>query len=83
MPRALSGHGYVAAVGAGVPIIGRISMDLITIDVTGVATAISVGDWVELIGRQVPVDDVAELAGTNAYEILTGLGRRSERRYLD
>jgi alanine racemase len=83
VPRALSGHGYVAVVGAGVPIIGRISMDLITIDVTGVAAAVAVGDWVELVGAQVPVDDVAELAGTNSYEVLTRLGSRSERRYIN
>jgi len=37
---------------------------------------------VELIGPQVPIEDVAELAGTNTYEILTGLGLRSERRYV-
>ena len=82
IPRALSGHGYVALVGAGVPIIGRVSMELITIDVTGIAGAVAVGDWVELVGAQVPVDDVAELAGTNSYEVLTGLGSRSERRYI-
>jgi alanine racemase len=82
VPRALSGHGYVAVVGAGVPIIGRVSMDLITVDVTGVADAVAVDDWVELLGPQVPVDDVAELAGTNSYEVLTRLGSRSERRYI-
>lgn len=82
VPRALSGRGYVAVLGAGVPIIGRISMDLITIDVTGVAASVAVGDWVELVGGQVPVDDVAELAGTNSYEVLTRLGSRSERRYI-
>jgi alanine racemase len=81
--RALSGHGYAAMVGAGVPIIGRVSMDLMTIDATGVAGAVAVGDWVELIGAQVPVDDVAELAGTNSYEVLTRLGSRSERRYIN
>jgi alanine racemase len=56
-------------------------MDLTTIDVTGLAD-VRVGDWVELIGPQVPIEDVAELAGTNTYEILTGLGLRSERRYV-
>jgi alanine racemase len=82
LPRVLSGHGYAAVVGAGVPIVGRVSMDLTTIDVTGLADAVRVGDWVELIGPQVPIEDVAELAGTNTYEILTGLGQRSERRYV-
>jgi alanine racemase len=82
LPRVLSGHGYCAVVGAGVPIVGRVSMDLTTIDVTGLADSVRVGDWVELIGAQVPIEDVAELAGTNSYEILTGLGARSERRYV-
>ena len=82
LPRAVSGHGYVAVVGAGVPIVGRVSMELLTIDVTGVAGSVAVGDWVELVGAQVPVDDVAELAGTNSYEVLTKLGSRSERRYI-
>ncbi len=82
IPRVLSGHGYAAVLGAGVPIVGRVSMDLTTIDVTGLGDAVRVGEWVELIGAQVPIEDVAELAGTNAYEILTGLGPRSERRYV-
>ena len=50
LPRVLSGHGYCAVLGAGVPIVGRVSMDLTTIDVTGLADAVKVGDWVELIG---------------------------------
>jgi alanine racemase len=82
LPRVLSGHGYCAVLGAGIPIVGRVSMDLTTIDVTGLADGVKVGDWVELIGPQVPIEDVAELAGTNTYEILTGLGQRSERRYV-
>jgi alanine racemase len=82
LPRVLSGHGYAAVVGAGVPIVGRVSMDLTTIDVTGLASSVRIGDWVELIGAQVPIEDLAELAGTNSYEILTGLGARSERRYI-
>jgi len=82
VPRVPSGRGYAAVVGAGVPIVGRVSMDLLTIDVTGIADAVRVGDWVELIGAQVPIEDVAEFVGTNTYEILTGLGSRSERRYI-
>jgi len=82
IPRALSGRGHVAAAGVRVPVIGRISMDLTTVDVTSVASTVAIGDWVEFIGAQIGIDDVAECAGTNAYEILTGLGRRGERRYV-
>jgi alanine racemase len=62
------------------PLIGRISMDLMAIDVTDVPGVVR-GDMVELIGRHVPVDEVAAHAETIGYEILTGLGRRYERVY--
>jgi alanine racemase len=40
------------------------------------------GDWIELFGPNVPIDEVAGHAGTIGYELLTGLGRRYERVYL-
>jgi alanine racemase len=65
------------------PILGRVSMDLITIDVTGVPEEISCrGGWVELIGPNVSAQDMAHHAGTIDYEVLTNLGRRAARRYL-
>lgn len=63
------------------PLVGRVSMDLIAVDVTGIA-GIERGDWVELIGPNVPVDEVAHRAGTIGYEFLTGLGRRYARRHV-
>ncbi|MEQ8695642.1 MAG: alanine racemase C-terminal domain-containing protein, partial [Bauldia litoralis] len=66
--------------GRAAPLVGRVSMDLITIDVTGIAGARR-GDWVELFGPNIPVDEVAERAGTIGYELLTSLGRRYHRRY--
>jgi alanine racemase len=63
------------------PLIGRISMDLMAIDVTDVP-GVARGDAVELIGPHVPVDEVAGHAGTIGYEILTSLGRRYERAYV-
>jgi alanine racemase len=59
---------------------GRVSMDLIAIDVTE-AGAVAAGDTATLIGDGIGVDDVAEAAGTIGYEILTSLGRRYHRRY--
>jgi alanine racemase len=56
-------------------------MDLIAVDVTGIVGIVE-GDWVELFGPNIPIDDVAEAAGTIGYEFLTGLSRRAERRYL-
>ncbi|MHA1597255.1 MAG: alanine racemase [Alphaproteobacteria bacterium] len=81
-PRRLSnkGCGYIGQ--DRVPLIGRVSMDLITFDVTDVAPeAASVGAMVDLIGPHNPLDDVARAAGTISYEILTGLGPRLHRVY--
>jgi alanine racemase len=59
-----------------------VSMDLLAVDVTDVPGVLR-GDWVELFGANVAVDDVAAHAGTIGYELLTALGRRYERRYLN
>jgi alanine racemase len=68
--------------GRNAPLVGRVSMDLIAVDVTGVAGA-ERGDWVELMGPNVPVDEVAHHAGTIGYELLTGLGHRYARTYVE
>ena len=73
-------HAFVR--GNAVPLLGRVSMDLIALDVTGLP-GVSQGDWVELFGPNMPVDDVAAAAGTIGYELLTGLSRRAERLYLN
>ncbi|HZP10322.1 alanine racemase [Methyloceanibacter sp.] len=65
------------------PILGRVSMDLITIDVTDVPEALSArGGWVELIGPHVSAEMLAHHAGTIDYEVLTNLGARALRRYI-
>lgn len=63
------------------PYVGRISMDLIAIDVTD-APAVKRGDWIEVLGDHVGVDDLARACGTIGYEILTSLGRRYEARFV-
>lgn len=77
--RAASNRGTVSVAGNRRPIVGRVSMDLIVIDVSGLT--VEVGDPVELIGDDCPVDEVAAAAGTISYEILTSLGARYERVY--
>jgi alanine racemase len=62
------------------PLAGTVSMDAITIDLTGHGTA-SVGDRVELWGAGVAVNDVAAAAGTIGYELLTGVSSRVPRSY--
>jgi alanine racemase len=68
--RTLSGRGYGVLGGAKRPILGRVSMDLIIIDVTDCAEA-QPGAMVEMLGSNAPLDDIAALAGTLPYEILT------------
>ncbi len=69
--------------GHAAPILGRVSMDLITVDVTGVPETLSRrGEWVELIGPNVPAQTLAHHAGTIDYEVLTNLGTRAFRRYI-
>lgn len=78
--RSLSGRGHVFVDGVPAPVVGRVSMDLITVDVSGLPEgAVGPGNLVELIGPSRPVDTVADEAGTIGYEILTSLGRRYHR----
>ncbi len=76
------GPGAEAVVrGRRVPVLGRVSMDLIAVDVTGLV-GVAEGDWVELFGPSMPVDELAATAGTIGYELLTQLSRRAERVYV-
>jgi alanine racemase len=78
--RSLSNRGRALAGGTIVPILGRVSMDLITLDVTAAdPAAVEPGSLVELLGEAHTVDDLAAEAGTIGYEILTSLGRRYHR----
>ncbi|MCX7566208.1 alanine racemase [Sulfitobacter sp. F26169L] len=74
--RAMGGKARMHANGVAVPVVGRVSMDLITVDVSELK-----GDpeTLQLIGAHQSVDDVAAFAGTIGYEILTGLGARYHR----
>jgi alanine racemase len=65
------------------PILGRVSMDLITIDVTGLPEDLARrGAFVELIGDNIAPHEFAAHAGTIDYEVLTSLGARATRRYI-
>ena len=76
--------GAVAIAGQCVPIVGRVSMDLITVDVTDIdGPAPQRGDWVDLVGPDLPIEAVGRAAGTIGYEVLTRLGPRFHRVYLD
>jgi alanine racemase len=81
----LSNTGEVLVGGRRAPVIGRISMDYTTIDVTQVPGA-KVGDLVTLIGTDggetITVDEIARLAGTISYEIVCAVGKRVRRTYV-
>lgn len=80
--RSLSNKGAGVIGGVQVPLVGRVSMDLATFDVSALPEAATVpGTMIELIGKNRPIDDVAAEAGTIGYEILTSLGRRYLRAY--
>jgi alanine racemase len=85
-PRALSNRGQVLVRGLRAPVVGRVSMDLTMIDVTEVANA-EIGDEVVLWGKQgdaeIRVDEVATWAETISYELLTTVGRRIPRIYVN
>lgn len=82
--RTLINRTHVHLAGHHVPVIGRISMDLVTIDVTDVPEALSQpGAGVEVLGPHMTPDDLAEHARTNAYEVMTALSRRYSRHYVE
>lgn len=80
---------FAAWRGHPVPLIGRVSMDLISVDLTEhpnvdeIAKSGCSDEWIELIGPNILVDDVAASAGTIGYEFLTSLGNRFHRTYIN
>jgi alanine racemase len=81
--RSLSNRGHGVIAGVKCPIVGRVSMDLVTLDVTHVPEREAhAGAIVEFIGPHQTVDELARDAGTLPYEIYTRLGPRIERRYV-
>jgi alanine racemase len=81
-PRSLGNAARAFLGGVDVPVVGRVSMDMLTIDVSNVATDLAVpGAMVELMGDHTSIDELAGAAGTISYELLTRLGQRWTRRY--
>jgi alanine racemase len=79
--RALAGSAVsLFAGGHAYPLVGRVSMDLVTVDVTDAA---EVPDHLEILNERQTIDDLARAAGTIGYEILTSLGDRYERVYKE
>jgi alanine racemase len=84
--RGLSNWGEVLVRGKRAPVVGRVSMDLVTIDVTDIDDA-AVGDEIVLLGRQgndeIPAEEIAAKLDTISYEVFCGIGKRVPRVYRD
>lgn len=76
--------GFAVSIGSeAAPILGRVSMDLIAVDVTDIPERETQrGAWVEVLGATVTAHDLATHAGTIDYEVLTSLGQRATRRFI-
>ena len=81
--RALSNCGEVLVGGARFPVVGRVTMDQILVDVTDAAPPIVIGAPVTLWGRNLPVEEVAARANTISYELLCAVSARVPRVYSD
>lgn len=83
---AMSNRGEALIRGRRAPIVGRISMDMCTVDVTDIPDC-EIGDEVVLMGRQgdeyISAGEIAEKTGTISYEILCALGKRAPRVFVD
>ncbi|MDZ7601445.1 MAG: alanine racemase [Hoeflea sp.] len=81
--RAVAEGAFGAINGVRVPVIGKITMDLTMFDLTDLPDgAVRPGDWIELMGPTINVEEAATAAGTISYELLTSLGRRYGRSYV-
>ena len=84
-PWSSSGTAFVLIRGKKVPIVGRVTMDMVMVDITDY-DEIEVGDLVTLMGKdgdeQILADDIANFAGTISYEVISGISPRVPRRYV-
>ena len=82
VPRLLSGKGSVLIHGKRAPIVGRVCMDQLCVDVTDIPEAV-MGDTVTIFGPGLPIEEVADAAQTINYEILCGITKRVPRVYIN
>ena len=79
VPRSLGNRGRVAIQGTFAPILGRVTMDMVMVDVSGLA--VKLGDVATVFGDGLSIDEQAAVAGTNSYEMLTRITARVPRLY--
>lgn len=81
LPRAFTA-GEVAFGGVRLPVLGRVSMDLVQVDATAVQGDMGLGDWVEVFGPTIGLDEFAARIGTISHDALTRIGPRVGRRHI-
>ncbi len=82
-PRRLgNGVGYVMLGGQKASVLGTVCMDMFMVDITGIPS-VQVGDTAIVFGPELPLTELAELAGTIPYEIMTGISQRVKRVYVE
>ncbi len=82
-PFALSNKGFCYIGDNKVPVVGRVNMDYIMLDITNTPEDLhKIGQKITLIGEKMPLDKIADLAGTIPYEILCSFGKRFRREYI-
>lgn len=79
--RGFSNRGHVVLHGQRCPVIGRVSMDLLTVDISAVPD-VTPGDWATVLGQGISLEEAAAWSGLSQYELLTVFGHRYERRYI-
>ncbi|MEI9910361.1 MAG: alanine racemase C-terminal domain-containing protein [Bacteroidota bacterium] len=77
-----NGNGKMWLKGKLVPVIGSVCMDMTMIDVTGIEN-VREGDEVVIFGKELPVQQLSEWAGTIPYEIMTTISQRVKRVYFE
>ncbi len=80
-PRALSSIGHVVINGEKAKVLGRVSMDMLILDVSSIKD-VKTGDEVTLLGEKITAEELADLSGTSSYEIVTRLNPLMKRIYI-
>ena len=78
----ISNIGKVFYKNVELPMIGRISMDLMIVDVNKVRNKIKIGDYLEVFGKNLNLDGFAKVSDTSPYDIITSVSERCERVYV-
>ena len=78
----LSNKGFFLFKGKKIPIIGRVSMDLIILDVTKFKNKIKIGDMIDIYNSHYTIDDFAKQTGTIPYRIITCMSQRYDKKYI-